>query len=105
MKKKVTSIGIHREDFSVNLNGRDVGEYGSQGENRLVALALKLSPYFLIEDRDKRPIVALDDVMSELDQNHRLRLITFLKKFEQVFITATRLEISGATHYQIKKKK
>ena len=105
LKKKVTSIGIHREDFSVNLNGRDVGEYGSQGENRLVALALKLSPYFLIEDRDKRPIVALDDVMSELDQNHRLRLITFLKKFEQVFITATRLEISGATHYQIKKKK
>ena len=105
LKRKVTSIGVHREDFSVNLNGRDVGEYGSQGENRLAALALKLSPYFLIEDKDKRPIVALDDVMSELDQNHRLRLITFLKKFEQVFITATRLEISGAAHYQIKKKK
>ena len=105
LKKKVTSIGVHREDFSVNLNGRDVGEFGSQGENRLAALALKLSPYFLIEDKDKRPIIALDDVMSELDQNHRLRLIAFLKKFEQVFITATRLEISGASHYQIKKKK
>ena len=104
IKRKVTSIGIHREDFSVNLNGKDIGEYGSQGENRLVALALKLSPYFLIEDKDKRPIVVLDDVMSELDQPHRQRLITFLKKFEQVFITATRLEISGATHYQIKSK-
>ena len=105
LRKKVTSIGVHREDFSVNLNGRDVGEYGSQGENRLAALALKLSPYFLIDDKDKRPIIALDDVMSELDQNHRLRLITFLKKFEQVFITATRLEITGSSQYQIKKKK
>ena len=105
LKKKVTSIGVHREDFSVNLNGRDIGEYGSQGENRIAALALKLSPYFLIEDKDKRPIVALDDVMSELDQNHRLRLIAFIKKLEQVFITATRLEINGASHYQIKKKK
>ena len=105
LRKKATSVGIHREDFSVNLNGRDVGEYGSQGENRIAALALKLSPYFLIDDRDKRPIVALDDVMSELDQNNRLRLVNFLKKFEQVFITATRLEIDGASHYQIKKKK
>ena len=105
LRKKVTTIGINREDFSVNLNGRDVGEYGSQGENRIAALALKLSPYFLIDDKEKRPIVALDDVMSELDANHRVRLITFLKKFEQVFITATRLEVSGASHYQIKKKK
>lgn len=105
LRRKVTSIGVHREDFSVNLNGRDIGEYGSQGENRLAALALKLSPYFLIEDRDKRPIIVLDDVMSELDQNHRQRLIEFLKKFEQVFITATRLEVAGANHYQIKKKK
>ena len=105
LRKKVTSVGVHREDFSLNLNGRDVGEYGSQGENRIAALALKLSPYFLIDDRDKRPIIALDDVMSELDQNNRLRLVNFLKKFEQVFITATRLEIDGASHYQIKKKK
>ena len=104
LKKKVTSIGVHREDFSVLLNGRDIGEFGSQGENRMVALALKLAPYFLIEDKDKRPVVVLDDVMSELDQNHRLRLVEFLKKFEQVFITATRLTISEATHYTLKTK-
>jgi len=103
-KHKATSIGIQREDFSVNFNGRDIGEYGSQGENRVVALALKLAPYFLIEDRDKRPVVVLDDVMSELDQFHRLQLLTFLRKFEQVFITATKLEVEGASHYQIKTK-
>ena len=104
LKKKVTSIGVHREDFSISLNGRDIGQFGSQGENRVVALALKLSPYFLIEDRDKRPIVVLDDVMSELDLAHRQRLIKFLQKFEQVFITATKLEVEGSAQYQIKKK-
>jgi len=104
IKHKVTGIGIQREDFQVFLNGKEIGNYGSQGENRIVALALKLSPYFLIEDRDKRPIVVLDDVMSELDYNHKQRLLTFLKKFEQVFITATKLEVDGANHYQIKKK-
>ena len=105
LRRKITSIGVHREDFSISLNGRDIGEFGSQGENRIVALALKLSPYFLIEDKDKRPVVVLDDVMSELDNIHKQRLITFLKKFEQVFITATKLEVEGAAQYQIKKKK
>ena len=104
LRQRATTIGIHREDFSISLNGRDIGEFGSQGENRIVAIALKLSPYFLIEDKDKRPVVVLDDVMSELDLEHRKRLIEFVKKFDQVFITATKLEVKGATQYQIKKK-
>ena len=103
LKHKATSIGVHREDFTVSLNGRDIGTYGSQGENRLVALALKLAPYFLIEDKDKRPIIVLDDVMSELDKNHRERLVEFLRKFEQVFITGTKLEIDGATQIKLSK--
>ena len=104
LKQRATTIGIHREDFSISLNGRDIGEFGSQGENRIVAIALKLSPYFLIDDKDKRPIVVLDDVMSELDLEHRKKLIAFVKKFDQVFITATKLEVQGAAQYQIKKK-
>lgn len=101
LRRKVTSIGPHREDFIVTLNKQEIGQFGSQGENRLVALALKLCPYFLIEDKDKRPIVVLDDVMSELDKQHKEQLINFLKKFEQVFITATKLEINGATQFHI----
>lgn len=104
LKRKATTIGVHREDFSMSLNGRDIATYGSQGENRLAALALKLAPYFLIEDEDKKPIVILDDVMSELDKEHQRRLIAFISKMKQVFITATKLEINGATHYQIKQK-
>ncbi len=104
LKKKATTIGIHREDFSTSLNSKDIALYGSQGENRIVALALKLAPYFLIGDDDKKPITILDDVMSELDDEHQKTLIRFLKKMKQVFITATKLEITGASHYQIKKQ-
>ena len=100
-KHKQTSIGIHREDISISLNGRDIATFGSQGENRIAALALKLSPYFLIEDKDKKPIIVLDDVMSELDHNNQERLIKFLRKFNQVFITGTKLDIPGCNHLKI----
>ena len=103
-KHKQTSIGIHREDISINLNGRDIATFGSQGENRIAALALKLSPYFLIEDKDKKPIIVLDDVMSELDHNNQERLIKFLRKFNQVFITGTKLDIPDCNHLEINLK-
>ena len=104
-KHKQTSIGIHRENISISLNGRDIAAFGSQGENRIAALALKLSPYFLIEDKDKKPIIVLDDVMSELDANHQERLIKFLRKFNQVFITGTKLDIPDCNHLTIKQTK
>ena len=104
LKHKATSIGVHREDFSVSLNDRDIGAYGSQSENRMLALALKIAPYFLIEDKDKKPIIVLDDVMSEFDLTHQGKLIEFLKKLDQVFITATELKIDGATHIELNKK-
>lgn len=105
LKHKATSVGVHREDFSIDLFNRDIATFGSQGENRLIALALKLSPYFLIKDKDKRPIVVLDDVMSEFDEKHQDNLVQFLKKLDQVFITATKLVINGASHYEIKENK
>jgi len=101
LKRKATNIGIHREDFIVNLNNRNIAISGSQGENRLVAIALKLSPYFLVKDKSKHPIIALDDVMSELDLNHQKKLINFLRKLEQVFITSTNLKIDNASIYEI----
>ena len=102
LKNKATSIGVHREDFSINLNGREIGTFGSQGENRLIALALKLTPYFLIEDKDKKPIVVLDDVMSELDPIHQKRLLEFIQKLDQVFVTTTKSINDNVTSYQIK---
>lgn len=99
LKRKATNIGTHREDFVLLMNNKNIADVGSQGENRLMAIALKLSPYFL--KKDKHPIVALDDVMSELDTNHQKKLISFLRKLDQVFITSTNLIIDHASIYEI----
>lgn len=87
LKKKTTTIGVHKEDFMIKVNGKNVGIYGSQGENRIATLALKLAPYYLKENN--KPIIILDDVLSELDDKHQSNLLSMLKDFEQVFITST----------------
>ena len=102
-KNKVTSIGIHREDYTMMLNDKDISSFGSQGENRIAVIALKLSSFFLIEEKDKRPIIVLDDVMSELDEEHKDRLIAFLRKFEQIFITSTSTNVKNASIYEVDK--
>ncbi len=101
IKRKATNIGIHREDFILNLNGMNIATNGSQGENRLLAICLKLSPYFLVDEKSKHPIIALDDVLSELDNNHQKKLLGFLEKLDQVFITTTNINIKNASIYEI----
>ena len=95
--RKSTSVGIHHEDFVLLLDGKDIAAYGSQGENRLAAIAIKLAPFFLIEDPTKKPIVVLDDVYSELDAEHSSRLTALLQKLQQTFVTAAKLDIEGAS--------
>lgn len=98
---KATSIGTHREDFSFRLNGKDVAEFGSQGENRMAALALKLSPFFLVEEEERKPICVLDDVTSELDADNVARLLAFLDQLGQSFLTATELSLRGASVFEV----
>ena len=98
---KSTSVGVHREDFSFRLNGKDIAEFGSQGENRMAALALKLSPYFLIEEAERKPLCVLDDVTSELDADNAERLLRFLDHLGQSFLTATDLTLPGASVYDV----
>lgn len=105
LKKKTTTIGVHHEDFSTSLNEVNIATFGSQGEKRMAAIALKIAPYFLIEEREKRPIVVLDDVMSELDEKHCDKLLKFLEKFNQVFITTTEIDSKyEATMYDVANK-
>ncbi|MCQ2798471.1 MAG: DNA replication and repair protein RecF [Bacilli bacterium] len=99
IRYKTTSTGIHREDFSTKLDGMDIASFGSQGENRLASIALKISPYFAIEEEAEKPIVVLDDIYSELDKQHSDNLSELLKTMGQVFITSTNLEIEGATKF------
>ena len=104
IKHKVTQVGIHREDMTMLLNEKDISTHGSQGENRIAVIALILSPYFLIEDKDKKPVIVLDDVMSELDTDHKTRLMKFLEKCEQVFITSTNTTVKNASVYEVKEQ-
>ena len=101
IRRKLTNIGVHREDFRIDLDNSDVADFGSQGENRLLAIALKLSPYFIIEDKDDRPIIVLDDVLSELDPPSQERLLQFLTKFDQVFITTTKYSKNYGVVYDV----
>ncbi len=98
---KATSLGIHREDFSLLLDGKDIASYGSQGENRLAAIALKLAPFFLIEDEAKKPIAVLDDVYSELDETHSRRLSGLIARIGQTFVTAAKISIDGASVIEV----
>lgn len=86
-----TSKGPHRDDLKFFVNGRELKLYGSQGQLRTVALALKLSELqFLKSETGEYPLLLLDDVMSELDADRREMLLEFLQRENiQTLITAT----------------
>jgi len=86
------TIGIHRDDYRVIANDKDISKYGSQGQIRTAVLSLKLTERELIQEiKGEEPILLLDDVLSELDTNRKEFLINKISTC-QVFITSTDLE-------------
>ncbi len=100
---KQTNIGIHREDYEFYLNNINVSKYCSQGQKRMVILALKLSLVQIIyQIKREYPILLLDDVFSELDSNHRICLLKLLPNTIQTIITTTDLrEVSSVKKQNI----
>ena len=96
IKKGYTSIGIHRDDFIIYINDKQVAIYGSQGQQRTSILSLKLSELDIVEEQiGEKPILLLDDFMSELDETRRRNFIERIKD-NQVIITGTeKIEIDG----------
>ncbi len=89
IQKGYTSKGIHRDDFYVFLNQKQVNIYGSQGQNRTVILSLKLSELEIIYDEiGEYPVLLLDDFMSELDSKRRENLLKSISN-TQILITCT----------------
>lgn len=88
-----TSVGPHKDDILLTLNGNRAKFYGSQGERRTCALALRLGEVALFKEKHKRsPVLLIDDVSSELDNERRNSLVELLhQESEQVLITATEL--------------
>lgn len=88
--RAATSIGPHRDDLAFQIDGVDVKKYGSQGQQRTAALALKLSELeYMKSEAGEYPVLLLDDVMSELDEQRRKALIQFVRGRIQTFITTT----------------
>ncbi len=97
MRRGFTTVGPHRDDIGIKLNGTDVRTYGSQGQQRTAALSIKLSELALLnDDRGEPPVLLLDDVFSELDDS-RQRLLLGAMQSCQSFLTCTSLAgITGA---------
>jgi DNA replication and repair protein RecF len=87
--KGSTTIGPHRDDLELSLDGEGLRPFASQGQQRSAALALKMAELDILREETKEsPVLLLDDVFSELDVERRTALLSGLKN-AQVFITCT----------------
>ncbi|MBB6731700.1 DNA replication/repair protein RecF [Cohnella zeiphila] len=92
-RRGTTLVGPHRDDLAFAINGKDVQSFGSQGQQRTTALSLKLAELELMrEEIGEYPLLLLDDVLSELDQQRQTQLIETFQSRVQTFITTTGLE-------------
>lgn len=90
ISQKVTLFGPHRDDFDFYLHDENLKLYGSQGQQRVAILSLKLSEISIFKEvKGYYPIVLLDDIFSELDIEKRRNLFRFIKSNIQFIITTT----------------
>lgn len=86
-------VGPHRDDLAFTIEGRDARDFASQGQQRSIALAWKLAEVEVMEEiTHQRPLLLLDDVMSELDEGRRNRLAATVQGGIQTVMTTTNLE-------------
>lgn len=91
-KMKTTTKGPHRDDISLSIGDMDIRTFGSQGQQRTAALSLKLSEITVMEKKIKdRPVLLLDDVLSELDRDRQNFLLSSIRDI-QTMITCTGLD-------------
>jgi DNA replication and repair protein RecF len=92
LERRTTTVGPHRDEVALFLQGRDLRTRASQGEQRTVSLALRVAAFDLLTERRRSaPVLVLDDVFSELDAGRRLRLVERLPG-GQVFISTVHRE-------------
>jgi DNA replication and repair protein RecF len=90
LERGSTGLGPHLHDVSISSSGRDLRAFGSQGEQRAAVLALLLAETQLLDERrDERPLLLLDDVLSELDPARRRVLAEQIQGRGQALVTAT----------------
>ena len=89
LRRGTTSVGPHRDDLLVLLDGQEARSFASQGQQRTAVVSLKLAEAALLENRaGERPVLLLDDVLSELDGERRAALLNEVATGGQVVITS-----------------
>ena len=92
LRRQMTCVGPHRDDLSFAIAGRDARAFGSQGQQRTVVLAWKMAEVEVACDvLGSRPLLLLDDVMSELDEARRAAVVSFVGRGIQTVVTTTNL--------------
>ena len=92
LERGISMIGPHRDDLRFLANGVDMNTYGSRGQQRTIALSLKLAEVELItQEKSDKPVLLLDDVISELDEARRSYLLDAIDRVQQVIMTTTDL--------------
>jgi DNA replication and repair protein RecF len=103
IKKGSTIYGPHVDDILIEINGKEARRYGSQGQQRSAAISLKLAQIEIYKDYTKEyPVVLLDDIFSELDENRSKRILLLLNK-TQAFITSTQDVLIQESEIDLKK--
>ena len=103
-----TTVGPHRDDFKLLVNGVNMGTFSSRGQARTLALTLRLSEAAYQAAYKEEPIVLLDDVLSELDAQRRRQVLEGVETYSQTVITATDMEsfeadfLARASIYQMR---
>ena len=88
---KATLVGPHRDDFTIFKDEKELSKYGSRGEQRLAVLWLKLAELAYIEkEAGDRPVLLLDDIFSELDDEHRELVVDLIGKQQTILTSADR---------------
>jgi len=107
-----TNIGVHHDDFNFSLNGNNLKDYGSEGEQKNAIICFKLAEIELfIKEKGIYPILILDDLFSELDGKKINNILKKLNKNLQIFITTTDLKnintkiLNNCTVFNIKNGK
>lgn len=110
IENHVTTFGIHREDMIFEMNGKNLIHVASQGQKRMTVLSFKMSLLKYVEERtNKKPVLLLDDVLSELDSSRQIKLMEMVGNHYQCIITTTEIpqfmKNKNMKVFQIKKGK
>ena len=90
MARGITTVGPHRDELGITLAGRSAAVFASRGQARTIALSLKYAEGHLVsESTGRSPVLALDDVLSELDEKRRRLVLEAASAYEQVLLTTT----------------